>query len=1517
MKWIRRLLQVVALVGTLMIGTLAVALIVSQTPWFKDWLRRYVVRESKQYLNGELSIGALGGNLLFGVQLADVAVDVSGERVVAVKNIEVDYSVFDLISKGMVLDEIKLHQPVLVLERDAQGWSLGRLVKEQRKEADREGPGRPVSLPSIEVTDASVTIPDGIGVDGVRLPRRIDDLDVRAGFEYAPVHYTIDVEHLSFRGASPQFAIRQLAGRLAVRDDNLYLEQVSIHTSETKVAVEGVVEDYLGTPVLKLTTTGNVSMPEIGRVVPAAAGYDLHPSFTITAEGPAERLGLTLDVQSEAGAVNGQLTADVQTPDFAVEGEVAVDRLNLAPLLKDPAQRSDITGQAKLDVRLATREGAPATERMDGTFEFAGPRVLAAGYEARDVRVTGSLAGPRVNLDGRAAAYGGTATAKGFIVTPAPGRPLSFDIRGAADNLDLRNLPAATGAPQLATDLSVAEYRIAGTGRTIEGSARLNPSTVEGARLGEGTTATFAIEPGAISYTAAGSMSELDLQRLGRGLGASALDKPAYASRINGTFDVAGSLPRTGRTGRTRGTEPSTLSTLTLAAKGTLTDSDVLGGRLPRLAFDAQLNAGALKAHADGTFEGFNPGALSGRKDLEGKVSGQVNATVAVADLSAPITPDAIQADGSVSLTDSTVGGLRIDSAAVEGRLAQQVADLTTLAVSGPDVKVEASGRMAMDRTSASNLKYHVEAVDLPALAKLAGQEGVSGTAVLDGTVTGNRAALTLTGTLDGSNLGYQENNALDLNSTYTVTVPDLQFAQARVEATTDATFVKAAGLQLTSLHATTTYAEKQIDFATNLKEEKRELDAKGQVILHPDHQEIHLPELVVRTQGIEWRTVPGSDAAVRYGGNRIELQDVKLVSGNQSLEVAGTLALGTDTPAGEAPATGQIEVHARNVDLQQLETILLQNRGMTGTLNADATIAGSSARPVVDGRVEIRDGGFQTYQYQSLTADVDYAGTRIGLDATLQQSPTEQITAKGSMPTSLFRATPGAAEGHVAAGEGENVDLHITSTAINLGFIQGFTTQVAEVQGTLEADVRVTGSGADPHLDGYIDIKNGAFGIPVGGVSYTGLDTRIELTPDLVRLQKFSIRDEHGAPLTVAGELAVHAKQVGAVNITISSDNFELIDNELGDVGVDSEVRITGELRRPRVEGDVRLEAARLEVDRLLQLFYDPYAVEALPPVVSAERTVEGSGSAEDATRAALAKAGQSATPAGDALAEQGEGPEAPGGIMTNLALDVRLRMPDNVVLRGQDLRPGGPTGAALGDMNITVGGDVRIRKEPGGKIGLVGTINTVRGTYEFQGRRFDLVRGGTLRFAGSPDMNPALDVTATRLIPNTGVEARVHVTGTAKAPELKLTSNPPLEESDILALIVFNRPVNELGTGERSSLAATAGGIATGFIAAPLGESIGKALDLDLFEITTTTDEGELGAGVTLGQQVGDRAFLKLRQQFGQRSLTEFILEYQLTDFLRLQGSAAPETASAANRINQRRVERAGIDLIFFFSY
>ena len=148
----RRVVQVVAILCTLIVGAASITLIVSQTAWFKDWLRGFIVRQADDYLNGRLRIGRLGGNLFFGVELEDIDLTLNGQPVVSVKNVGVQYSVLDFLGGGIVLDSIRLNQPVVRLEKTDRGWTLGQLLKKQRKEADREGPGRPIRIGEIGIT---------------------------------------------------------------------------------------------------------------------------------------------------------------------------------------------------------------------------------------------------------------------------------------------------------------------------------------------------------------------------------------------------------------------------------------------------------------------------------------------------------------------------------------------------------------------------------------------------------------------------------------------------------------------------------------------------------------------------------------------------------------------------------------------------------------------------------------------------------------------------------------------------------------------------------------------------------------------------------------------------------------------------------------------------------------------------------------------------------------------------------------------------------------------------------------------------------------------------------------------------------------------------------------------------------------------------------------------------------------------------------------------------------------------
>ena len=196
-------------------------------------------------------------------------------------------------------------------------------------------------------------------------------------FQYEPVRYSIEITHVSFRGSDPAIGLNALSGGIAVKDDTLFVDKLSIRTEETSLAIDGAVQHYLSTPVFNLQISSDkLSLPEIARVLPALAGIRLQPAFEIHVNGPADRLGIDMNVRSSAGAVTGSLVADVLAPGQSVTGDLTVRHLDLAPLLKNPAQKSDITGTAHVDLHGAALSDLNS---LRGSVHVDAPRIVAAG----------------------------------------------------------------------------------------------------------------------------------------------------------------------------------------------------------------------------------------------------------------------------------------------------------------------------------------------------------------------------------------------------------------------------------------------------------------------------------------------------------------------------------------------------------------------------------------------------------------------------------------------------------------------------------------------------------------------------------------------------------------------------------------------------------------------------------------------------------------------------------------------------------------------------------------------------------------------------------------------------------------------------------------------------------------------------------------------------------------------------------------------------------------------------------
>src|SRR5205085_1947441 len=422
----------------------------------------YIVREAHQYLNGTVSIDRLGGNIFFGIEMENVGVSLDGSELVAVKDLGLDYNVFELISRGLSVDNIRLDKPVIYLRREGDTWSLSRLVKKQETEADRSGPAKPISIDDIGISDGQLIVQGPVGTSGIEVPKTFEHLDAKLSFKYEPVRYSIEITHVSFRGTEPAIALNALSGGIAVHDDAVFVEKLALRTAETSVLVDGAVQNYLTKPNLNLQITSDkLSIPEIARLVPALAGVNLQPAFEIKLDGTLDALGVDMNVRSSAGDAIGKIVADVVEPRQAVRGDLSVRHIDLAQLLNDPKQKSDITGNAHMDIH---GDSFQKIDSLRGGLSIDSPRIVAAGYTAGPIFAKAQLeGGRRVALSAKGDAYGASATASGRLTLPdfadkrASSQTIPFDISGQLRKVDLRKMPRQLKIPPADTNVN-ADY---------------------------------------------------------------------------------------------------------------------------------------------------------------------------------------------------------------------------------------------------------------------------------------------------------------------------------------------------------------------------------------------------------------------------------------------------------------------------------------------------------------------------------------------------------------------------------------------------------------------------------------------------------------------------------------------------------------------------------------------------------------------------------------------------------------------------------------------------------------------------------------------------------------------------------------------------------------------------------------------------------------------------------------------------------------------------------------------------
>ena len=541
----------------------------------------------------------------------------------------------------------------------------------------------------------------------------------------------------------------------------------------------------------------------------------------------------------------------------------------------------------------------------------------------------------------------------------------------------------------------------------------------------------------------------------------------------------------------------------------------------------------------------------------------------------------------------------------------------------------------------------------------------------------------------------------------------------------------------------------------------------------------------------------------IRQAGDSIQLADLDLR--------LGSAALIGDIDIGETSANGKIELRALPLRWSEV----FDGPELDGIANADIDLSGSTSEPTIVASLTVED--VLAADVVAVDAPLDVAlraqldQGRLDTDLELTRLTRNPITATASLPARLQLSpfafdmpNDGKLEGSV------NAELLLD----RLGDLLASEGQT--MSGTLLADLTVGGTLEEPTVSGPLVLEDAVIENAATATRIHSLNMRAVASSERIDVESFTGRTGRTGRLEADGWLALDAESEFPLSVTLRLDKAELVDRDDLDGRISGEIAMTGNLADPRINGDLTVN--RLEV--------------AIPegggPTLP-EIDVEEVG-------------GRFVNPPEEETDEDTEArPFDP-------TLDIRIQLPNKIYVRGRGLES-----EWTGDLNISGQTSNPV---------IVGDLSIKKGYFDFLDKRFELSLG-EISFSGATPPNPIIALEARA--EDDDFTAIIKLNGPADDPQLLLESEPALPQDEILARLLFNRELSEIGPVEAGKLALAVNRLRSsggGFDA--FGEIRG-ILRIDTLDVVSD-DEGE--SLVRAGKYLNDDVYVEVEQGASEES-------------------------------------------------
>jgi autotransporter translocation and assembly factor TamB len=533
----------------------------------------------------------------------------------------------------------------------------------------------------------------------------------------------------------------------------------------------------------------------------------------------------------------------------------------------------------------------------------------------------------------------------------------------------------------------------------------------------------------------------------------------------------------------------------------------------------------------------------------------------------------------------------------------------------------------------------------------------------------------------------------------------------------------------------------------------------------------------------------------------------------------------------GSGRLSGRGRLGSEEVDLsvqfEDLPLNLVRPAGkvaIEGSGSGEVELKGRQDRPEGTTRIRLtglrgRDPQLKGMPPAVLEARAGLRGQRLELQLSLRGVTTNPFEVNMELPLQLSLYPF-----HASFPEEEmSGDLNGKADLSRLGIFLGLDDQ--SMSGVAEVELHLEGTPAQPKVTGSIGVENGGYENARSGTLLKDVDILLNAGTRGLVIEKATASDGEEGTAVADGWLEVDPAKDFPFQVGVTFEKLKLIRHDWGTAGGKGRAQLKGSFSNGVLSGNVQVETGEFRIpDRLPPDIPDLEVTEINGPnptmTTSPERTIDDD---------------------------------------PYLDFDLRLKSDGHFFVRGRGLES-----EWAGELRLTGTSD-----EPA----ITGDLSVERGRFNFMDKRFTLTQG-KITFNGMAHPSPFLDVMAESNAKD--MTAHLHLVGPLRAPEIKLSSDPPFPTDEVLSRLLFGQSMNRISPLQAIQLAQTLNAM-RGRNSLDLLGTTRKLLKIDQLEVKQSGENND-ETSIAAGKYLRDDVYIEVERSLGPGG-TKASVEWELS--------------------------------------